>query len=190
VRATTIAAAGLLVGLALLASSCGSASSGATPAAATTTTTTGTPSDSPATGGNSAAFAKFAACMKKNGASVGRFRGRPPVGQNPPAGQNPPSGQQPPTGQRRTLTPARQKTFQKALAACRSLAPQGQGFGLRPSGQNNPQFAKYRACMQKHGVTLMQPGSTQQPNGDSKAFRAATQACGQLLVLPASGNGK
>jgi hypothetical protein len=87
----------------------------------------------------------------------------------------------------RTFTLAQQKKLRTALAACRSLAPEGSvGFGGRLPGQNKPQFAKYRACMKKHGVMLPRPGSTQQPNVDSEAFRAATKACGQLLALPTS----
>ena len=66
------------------------------------------------------------------------------------------------------------------------------GFGGRFGGQNNPQFAKYRACMKKHGVTLPQPGSGQPgalaTPASSKAFRTATRACGALLAAAVSGN--
>jgi hypothetical protein len=74
-----------------------------------------------------------------------------------------------------------------AFKACASLAPAGLAANGRPpnGGPNGPRltaaqraaFAKYQACLTKHGITFKR-GS--RPNMSSAAFKAASKACASL----------
>ncbi len=81
----------------------------------------------------------------------------------------------------RPRTPAEQK----ALTACASLRPTGGGAfggGGRGGFASSPAFAKFRACLQSHGV---QAGSA--PGPTSTTSSSAFAACRSLL--PAGGFG-
>jgi hypothetical protein len=171
--------------VALAAAGCGSSASGSKQAASTTADTSA-PSG---TTTRSAQTTKFRACLRKYGATLpaGGFDAGPRPGDG---GDHAGTGTIPSTPTQRTgprLSASARAKLQTAFAACRSLAPAGFGDGFS-RGVASPQFARDRACMRKHGVTLPQPGSTQRQATNTKAFRAATQACGRLLAQP-SGTG-
>lgn len=148
-----------------------------------TSTTSGnatTASTTPAAGGtaNNAAFAKYTACLKKNGVTLPNFgAGGPGAGGGAPpttTGGTPPQGGGPPGGNN--------AKFQKAQTACAKYRPAGArgaggpGFG---GGQNNAAFAAYRNCLTIHGVKLsaVRPGSATTTN--AKVQKALT-ACASL----------
>ncbi len=111
-RLTLAIAAGVIVALALVAAGCGGSGSSSDASGTGTTSTTATPSSN---GSNSA----FAECLKENGVE----------------GFDP--GSSPQGGPPQNLDPA---AFQKAMQACGSLRPQGQGFG--GPGQNGQSSAQ------------------------------------------------
>jgi hypothetical protein len=120
------------------------------PSASGTTTETATPSSN---GSNTS----FAECLRENG-----IEGFDP-GSNPQGG--PPQN-------------VDQAALQKAMQACGSLRPQGQGFGgPGQNGQSNAQFAKLQSCLKKHGIENFSPGSAQS-DADRQKLQDAMQACG------------
>jgi hypothetical protein len=171
----TTAAAGCLAlaALGLVAAGCGSSSPRAASAPGTTARTTTGARRSPA------AFAAFQACLKQHGVETtglfGSVRGRRPgTATTPPAA--PTATTAGPQGRFRRPT-AKERA---ALAACRSKLPSGTFAGGRrfraqggPNG--NPAFARYTACLRRHGVTF---GSTA---SKPAAFRKAQAACAKLL---------
>jgi hypothetical protein len=100
-------------------------------------------------------------------------------------GSNPQSGGGPP----QNVDPA---AMQKAMEACGSLRPQGQGFG--GPGQNNQtdaQLAELQSCLKEHGIESFSPGSAQS-DADRQKLQDAMQACGgpgQGGGPPAAANG-
>jgi hypothetical protein len=150
-RLTLAIAAAVIVALALVAAGCGGSGSSSDASGTTaTTSTTATPSS---TGSSSA----FAACLKKNGVE-GFAPGSAPQGGPPPN--------------------VDQATLQKAMQACGSLRPQGQGFGgPGQNGQSSAQFAKLQSCLKKHGIENFSPGSAQS-DADRQKLQDAMQACG------------
>ena len=112
---------------------------------------------------NSPAFQKFEACLSQHGVQVGAGADR--------------------------SSPA----FQTALAACRSLLPQGAfgggaggaapGGAASGSGANPSTFAAFQACLRQHGI---QPGAA---SGTSSAkTQAALAACQKLLAKSGAGS--
>jgi len=113
---------------------------------------------------NNPAFQKFQACLQQHGVQTGSGSG---VDRSSPA-------------------------YQSALAACRSLLPQGAfgggaggGFGQgQGGGANASTFAKFQACLRQHGVQAGAAG------GQSSAKTAAALAlCRKLLPNGGSGSG-
>ena len=149
------AVAALLVTTALAAAACGGGG-GSAATTGTTAATTSTSAAGAATGANSAAFAKYAACLKQNGVTLPTFGARRPPGGGAGGGQgNAPTGTAaaPPTGTNaqggqgrpRFATSAR---FQKAAAACAKLRPTSfRGGGFR-GGRNGPSSRRVRRVPQ------------------------------------------
>jgi hypothetical protein len=149
-RLTLAIAAAVIVALALVAAGCGGSGSSSDASGTTgTTSTTTTPSSSSS---NSA----FADCLKKNGVE-GFDPGSAPQGGPPPN--------------------VDQAALQKAMQACGSLRPQGQGFGGPGNGQSSGQFAKLQSCLKEHGIESFSPGSAQS-DADRQKLQDAMQACG------------
>ena len=150
-RLTLAIAAGVIVALALVAAGCGGGGSSSDASGATgTTSTTATPS-------SSSPNAAFAECLKKNG-----IEGFDP-------GSAPQGGPQPNVDQ---------AALQKAMQACGSLRPQGQGFaGPGQNNQSSAQFAKLQSCLKEHGIEDFSPGSAQS-DADRQKLQDAMQACG------------
>jgi hypothetical protein len=94
-------------------------------------------------GGSRAAFND---CLRKNGITL------PSGGPGGQPGGRPSGGA---GGFQQSMSPERQKAFE----ACRSLMPNGGGFG-----QNNSAMQAFRACLKTHGVTLP-AGRGQRPTG-------------------------
>ncbi len=113
----------------------------------------------------------FAECLKENGVE----------GFDP--GSNPQGG--PP----QNVDPA---AMQKAMQACGSLAPQGQGFGGQgQNGRSSAQFAELQSCLKEHGVESFAPGAAQS-DADRQKLQEAMQACGAQGpggAAPGVGNG-
>lgn len=178
-----IGAAALLVLIVLLATACGSSTS-----ASSSTTTTTAAAAGAGGGGNRQGLASFQACLSKAGVKipVGGAGGLPGGGQPPAGAGQPPAGAgQPPAGAGQgppggggfgNLTAAQRK----AISACSSKLPASarNGLGRRPGGQSNPAFAKYTACLRKHGVTF---GSS----NNQAAFKKASAACAKLAPAAA-----
>lgn len=115
-----------------------------------TTSTTATPS-------SNGSRSSFAECLKKNGVE-GFDPGSAPQG-GPPQNVD-------------------QAALQKAMQACGSLRPQGQGFGgPGQNGQSSAQFAKLQSCLKKHGIENFSPGSAQS-DADRQKLQDAMKACG------------
>jgi hypothetical protein len=191
------AVAALLVTTALAAAACGggggSAASTGTTAATTTTSAAGT-----ANGANSAAFAKYTACLKQNGVTLPSFgAGGPPGGGVGGGGQGtaptgtapaPSTGTNGQGGQGRSRF-ANTPKFQKAAAACAKLRPsgfRGGGFGGGRgggNGQSSAAFAAYRNCLTLHGVkqSALRTGGGASPT--AKVQKALT-ACASLRPSP------
>jgi len=149
-RLTLATAAAVIAALALVAAGCGGSSSSN---ASGTTGTTSAPATPTSTGSN----ASFAECLKENGVEGfdpgSRPQGGPPQNVNPAA-------------------------LQKAMQACGSLRPQGQGFGgPGQNGQSSAQFAELQSCLKKHGIENFSPGSAQS-DADRQKLQDAMQACG------------
>jgi hypothetical protein len=154
---TLAIAAGTLIALALLAAGCGSGSS--SDASATTTT-----ADATAASSSNNSRAAFAECLKKNGVE----------GFDP---SNDPQG-----GPPQNVDPA---AMQKAMEACGSLRPQGQGFGgAGQNGQPSGQFAELQSCLKEHGIENFAPGAAQS-DADRQKLQEAMKACG--ANFPAGG---
>ena len=157
-------AAAVIAALALVAAGCGGSGSSSDASGTGTTSTTATPSS---TGSNSA----FAECLKENG-----IEGFDP-------------GSSPQGGPPQNVDPA---AMQKAMQACGSLRPQGQGFG--GPGQNGPssaQRAELQSCLKEHGIEGFSPGSAQS-DADRQKLQEAMQACGGPGAggaPPGAGNG-
>jgi hypothetical protein len=121
---------------------------------------------------NSAAFTKYAACLKKNGVTLPARRS----GGAPGAGNGQPStngSRGPPPGQG-----AGNPKFQKAQAACASLRPAGAGRGFAGGqGGNSAANAAFRNCLKLKGVTA----STSRT---SATFKKAMTACASLRPQP------
>ena len=91
----------------------------------------------PLTPAQQAQMQKFQDCLAKNGVTFGF--GRRPGGTNPGDGKPPATGTPPANGRRPGGGGFNNPAFQKAFAACKSLAPKG--FGQRfggPGGPPNP----------------------------------------------------
>jgi hypothetical protein len=143
-------AAGVIVALALVAAGCGGSGSSSDASGTGTTSTTAAPSSN---GSNSA----FAECLKENGVE----------------GFDP--GSSPQGGPPQNLDPA---AFQKAMQACGSLRPQGQGFGgPGQNGQSSARLAELQSCLKKHGIESFSPGSALS-DADRQKLQDAMQACG------------
>ena len=164
-RLTLAIAAGVIAALALVAAGCGGSGSSSDASGTTSTTsTTATPSSN---GSNSS----FAECLKENG-----IEGFEP-------------GSTPQGGPPQNVDPA---AMQKAMQACGSLRPQGQGFGgPGQNGQSSAQLAKLQSCLKKHGIESFSPGSAQS-DADRQKLQDAMQACGgpgQGGAPPGAANG-
>jgi hypothetical protein len=91
-------------------------------------------------------------------------------------------------------------TFKAAQEACRSLAPNG-GDMPKPNEQQLEQMRKFAACMRAHGVDIPDPdpdgggitvqsagpGPHKGPDPNDPTFKAAQEACRNLL--PSGGPG-
>jgi len=188
-----LAGLALVLGCAFVVSACGSSSaapaSSSTGSTTTTTTTTGSGTTS------SAGFTAYRNCLQSHGLTLpqgGGFSRRGATGARGPSGARGASGAggffrrggSGPTGTRGFAGNLTAKQ-QKALAACAKLRPAGGGGGFFGGGSgaaNNPAFAKFEACLKKHGV---QTGSTADRN--SSSFQAALSACRSLLPSGAAG---
>ena len=149
-RLTLATAAAVIAALALVAAGCGGSSSSN---ASGTTGTTSAPATPTSTGSN----ASFAECLKENGVE----------------GFDP--GSRPQGGPPQNVDPA---ALQKAMKACGSLRPQGQGFGgPGQNGQSSAQFAELQSCLKKHGIENFSPGSAQS-DADRQKLQDAMRACG------------
>lgn len=177
---------GLVVaGLALAA--CGSSSSSSSAPATTTTAAAGA-----AGGPQSAAFTKYAACLKAHGASLPAFGGRSRgsgTTTTPPTTTTTPGATRARGSRFGSLTAAQRAALTKAQAACSSLLPAGArggfGRGFGGGGFSSPAFAAYRNCLKLHGVTLsagIRPGTTQ-----TAKQKAAYAACAALRPARPSG---
>jgi hypothetical protein len=146
-------AAGLLVAsaaLVLSAAACGGGSAASS---------TGTGNN----GSGNTAFAAYTQCLQQNGVTItmpsGGPRSRPSDGAGRPSGQPWPSGSAgarggfPGGGGFQKPDNVSQDTWDKALAACKSMRP-SMAAGRGGTGAN----AAYRNCLQQHGVTLGQGG--------------------------------
>lgn len=148
-RLTLAIAAVAIAALALVAAGCG----GSSPSASSTTTTT----DTTATPSANDSASSFAKCLEENG-----IEGFDP-------------GSAPQGGPPQNVDPA---AMQKAMQACGSLRPQGQGFGGPGQGnQTDAQRAELQSCLQEHGIESFSPGSTQS-DADRQKLQEAMQACG------------
>jgi hypothetical protein len=162
----------LVLGATSLAACGGSSGSASSSGTSTSTGAAATTAAGGAgTGGtNSAAFTKYAACLRKNGVDIptGGAGGAPGAGNGPPST----NGAAPP-GQG-----ADNSTFQKAQTACASLRPAGAGGGF-PGGQggNSSANAAFRNCLKLKGVTATTPRT-------SAKFTKAMTACASLLPQP------
>jgi hypothetical protein len=177
----------LLLTTALAAVACGGSAATGTTAATTSTSAAGA-----ANGTNSAAVAKYTACLEQNGVTLPNFgAGRPPGGGGGGQG-NAPNGTTPapPTGTNGQGGLGRggfanNPKFQKAAAACAKLRPtgfRGGGFG-GGNGQNTAAFAAYRNCLALHGVkqSALRPAGGASPT--AKVQKAMT-ACASLRPSP------
>ena len=165
----------LVLGASSLAACGGGSGAASSSDTSTSTAVASTASAGAGTGGpNSAAFAKYAACLKKNGVDIpaGGPGGAPGTGSGPPStdgGGNP--GAPPGAG-------GDNAKFQKAQAACASLRPAGAGGGFPGAGgANGAATAAFRNCLKINGVTA----START---SAKFKKATAACASLLPRP------
>jgi hypothetical protein len=109
--------------------------------------------------------AKFVACLKEHGVTLGA------------GGFGRPGGFKPGTQgtKRPALTPAQIKaraTRRAAFAVCSKYAPKGFSFGRRGGSRG---FAAYTACLKKQDVTLGKVSLT------SAKFKAAAKLCKSLL---------
>jgi hypothetical protein len=162
----------LVVGASSLAA-CGGGSGSAS--SSDTDTSTSTAAASTAAGGagangtSSAAFTKYAACLKKNGVDL-------PAGGAPGAGNGPPSTDGGGNGATPPAAPGGDNTkFQKAQKACASLQPAGANGGFPGAGgDNNAATAAFRNCLKINGV---KDGTAR----TSEKFKKATAACASLL---------
>ena len=174
-----------MVGLAVLATACGSGAS-KTASPATTTTTSGRgaalqafrqcmagrgitlPQRQPGTGGAAAGSAG------DGGGTGGGAAGSGPTDAGGGGGQGSARFSQPPPG----VDPAK---YQAALAACRSQLPAA-GTG---NAQFRTAFAAYVTCLRNHGVTTGDPAQGNQAlagvDRNSPTFQAADQQCRALL---------
>jgi hypothetical protein len=164
-----------LVLAATLLAACGGGSGSASSTNASTSTGAATTTAAGAggtTNRNSAAFTKYAACLKKNGVTLpARGPGGAPGAGNRPAGTNGGNGG-PPPGQG-----VGSSKFQKAQAACASLRPAGAGRFGGGQGGNSAANAAYRNCLRLKGVTA----STSRT---SATFKKALTACAGLRPQP------
>jgi hypothetical protein len=160
--------------LAACGGSSGSASS--TTASTVATTTAATTTGAGAAGNrNSAAFTKYAACLKQHGVTLpARGPGGAPGAGNGPAGTNGGNGGGVP-GQG-----AGNAKFQKARTACASLRPAGAGRGFGGQGGNSTANAAFLNCLKLKGVTA----STSRT---SATFKSAMTACASLRPQPQQG---
>jgi hypothetical protein len=168
-----VCAALLVLGASSLAACGGSSGAGSSADTSASTAAASTTSAGAGTNGpNSAAFTKYAACLKKNGVDIpaGGPSGAPGAGNGPPSTDGGGNGGAPP-GQG-----AGGAKFQKAQAACASLRPAGAGGGF-PGGQGGAATAAFRNCLKLNGVTA----STTRT---SAKFKHATAACASLLPKP------
>lgn len=113
--------------------------------------------DTTAAASSNGSNSSFAECLKENGVE----------------GFDP--GSSPQGGPPQNVDPA---ALQKAMQACGSLAPQGQGFGGQgQNGQSSAQLAELQSCLKKHGIENFSPGSAQS-DADRQKLQDAMQACG------------
>jgi hypothetical protein len=162
----------LVVGASSLAA-CGGGSGSAS--SSDTDTSTSTAAASTAAGGagangtSSAAFTKYAACLKKNGVDLpAGGPGGPGTGNGPPSTDGGANGAPPAPGGDRAK-------FQKAQQACASLQPAGANGGFPGAGgDNNAATAAFRNCLTINGV---KDGTAR----TSEKFKKATAACASLL---------
>jgi hypothetical protein len=172
---TPVVVAVALVLAATFLAACGGGSGSASSTNASTSTGAATTTAAGATGTanrNSAAFTKYAACLKQNGVNLPArgSGGAPGAGSGPPSTNGGNGG--PPPGQG-----AGNPKFQKAQAACASLRPAGAGRGFGGQGGNSAANAAYRNCLQLKGVTA----STSRT---SATFKRALTACASLRPQP------
>jgi hypothetical protein len=147
----------------------GSASSSDTDASTTTAAASTAAGGAGANRPNSAAFTKYAACLKKNGVDLpaGGPGGAPGTGNGPPSTDGGGNGAAPPGAGGDSAK------FQKAQKACASLRPAGANGGF-PGGANGAATAAFRNCLKINGVK----DSTART---SAKFKKATAACADLL---------
>jgi hypothetical protein len=164
----------------VLAATCLAACGGGSGAAASTNPSTssgGTTTAAGPAGGtnrNSAAFAKYAACLKKNGVTLpARGAGGAPGAGNGTPGTN--GGPAPGQG-------AGNAKFQKAQAACASLRPAGARRGFAGGqGGNSAANAAFRNCLKLKGVKAT-------TSRTSATFKQAMTACASLRPQPQQGS--
>jgi hypothetical protein len=191
-------AGGLLVAAcALLVSACGS-SAASTTGSSTAATTTGEATTTTGGAAGSASFTAYQSCLKAHGVTFptgggGGFFGGGSGGSGAAGGTGTTgtgttgtttTGSTAPGGFRRRPRTAAE---QKALTACASLRPTGGGGFGAGAGRgftSNPAFAKFRACLQTHGV---QTGSA--PSSTSTTSSSAFAACRSLLPQGSFGGG-
>ena len=168
-----VAVAVLVLGASTLAA-CGGASGAASStdtATSASTAATGTTTGAPgANGPNSAAFTKYAACLKKNGVDLpaGGPGGAPGTGNGPPSTVGGDGAAPPVPG-------GDNSTFQKAQTACASLRPAGANGGFPGAGgANSAATAAFRNCLKINGVT----NSTARTGAK---FKKAMASCASLL---------
>jgi hypothetical protein len=154
---------------------CGGASGSASSTNAGTSTgaaTTGAAGAAGTANRNSAAFTKYAACLKENGVNLpARGSGGAPGAGNGPPSTNAGNGG-PPPGQG-----AGNSKFQTAQAACASLRPAGAGRGFGGQRGNSAANAAFLNCLKLKGVTASMSRT-------SATFKKALTACASLRPQP------
>jgi len=161
----------LVLGASTLAACGGASGAGSSTDTSTSTAAAGTTTGAPgANGPNSAAFTKYAACLKKNGVDLpaGGPGGAPGTGNGPPSTDGG-AGAAPP------VPGGDNSTFQKAQTACASLRPAGANGGFPGAGgAGSAATAAFRNCLKINGVT----------DGTARTgakFKKALAACASLL---------
>ena len=162
----------LVLGASTLAACGGGSGSASSSDTGTSTAAASTASGGAGAGGpNSAAFTKYAACLKKNGVDLpaGGPGSAPGTGNGPPSTDGGGNGAAPPA------PGGDSAKFQKAQAACASLRPAGANGGFPGAGgANGAATAAFRNCLKINGV---KDGTAR----TSEKFKKAMTACASLL---------
>jgi len=154
---------------------------------AATTTPKPAPSGAPHRGGfgggqNSAAFAKYQACLTKAGIKLPAFGGfGGPNGRGTPPTGAPTANPTPRPRQSIALTPAQQK----AVTACAALRPSFSGFGGKTPISKVPTTkapktgtsAAYFACLNSHGLPVQTSAEVKGLDSQNTKVISAEKAC-------------